>query len=121
LWHVGSFIATHRHPSCVVWAPEHTGFKSWGTWTPECLCSVVAVHRLSCFTACGILVPQPKTEPMPSAFQGGFLTSGPPGKSQSYLIWTLIFTKRHRTVTYRGKLYQYKYDYLICPYLPSST
>ena len=29
-------------------------------------------------TACGILVPQPGTEPVPLAF----LTTGPPGKSQ---------------------------------------
>ena len=31
--------------------------------------------------ACGILVPCPGTEPMSPALEGGFLTTGPPGKS----------------------------------------
>ena len=37
--------------------------------------------RLSCPVACGILVPRPGIEPMSSALEGGFLTTGPPGKS----------------------------------------
>ena len=43
-------------------------------------------HGLSgntCSTACGILVPQPGMEPVSSALQGRFLTTGPPRKSQS--------------------------------------
>ena len=43
--------------------------------------SVVAVHRLSCPKACGILVPRPGIEPMSPALAGEFLTTGPPGKS----------------------------------------
>ena len=31
--------------------------------------------------ACGMLVPQPGTEPESLALQGGFLTTAPPGKS----------------------------------------
>ena len=37
--------------------------------------------RLSCPEACEIVVPQPGTEPMSPALEGGFLTTGPPGKS----------------------------------------
>ena len=36
---------------------------------------------LSCSVACGILVLPPRTEPTSSALHGGFLTTGPPGKS----------------------------------------
>ena len=43
--------------------------------------SVVAVSQLSCPNACGILVPQPGTEFMFLALEGGFITTGPPGKS----------------------------------------
>jgi len=38
-------------------------------------------HRFSCSMACGILAPLPGLNPHP--LQGGFLTSGPPGKSFS--------------------------------------
>ena len=40
--------------------------------------SVVAVQPV----ACGILIPQPGVEPASHALEGGFLTAGPPGKSQ---------------------------------------
>ena len=40
------------------------------------------VHGLSsCLVACGILVPPPGIEPLSSALQSGFLTTGPSGKS----------------------------------------
>ena len=45
--------------------------------------SVVVVRRLSCSAARGILVHQSGVEPASLALQGGFLTTGPPGKSQS--------------------------------------
>ena len=38
-------------------------------------------HGLSRPTPCGILVPQPETEPTSPALEGGFLTIGPPGRS----------------------------------------
>ena len=44
--------------------------------------SLVVTPGLSCPSACGILVPQPGIEPASSALQGGFLTTGSPGKSQ---------------------------------------
>ena len=39
------------------------------------------MHGLSCPVACGILVPQPGIKPVSPALEGGFLTTGPPGKS----------------------------------------
>lgn len=43
--------------------------------------SVAAELGLSCFMACGVLVPPPGIKPATPAFQGRFLTVGPPGKS----------------------------------------
>ena len=45
------------------------------------MCSVVTACGLSCPVACGILVPRPGIEPASPALEGGFLTTGPPGKS----------------------------------------
>ena len=39
--------------------------------------------------ACGILVPRPGIEPASSALEGGFLTTGPPGKSLQYRLLML--------------------------------
>ena len=50
-------------------------------WVPECSGSVVAPHRLGCFMTCGILVLQPGFKPTILALGGGFLITGPPGKS----------------------------------------
>ena len=48
--------------------------------------------RLSCFMPCRILVPQPGLEPMSPALQGGFLTTGPPGKSLRQTFISNTFT-----------------------------
>ena len=37
-------------------------------------------HKLSCPVACGILVLQPRTDPVSPALEGRFLTTGLPGK-----------------------------------------
>ena len=42
--------------------------------------SIAVTDKFSCCTACGILVPWPGIEPMSPALQGGFLTTGPPGR-----------------------------------------
>ena len=63
LCHVGSFVAARR-------------------LSPECWCSVVVVHGLSCSRACRILVPQPGMEVRSPALPSEFLTTGPPGKPQ---------------------------------------
>ena len=65
----GSCLAAHGLSGRGAQAPKHTG-------------SVVMACRLSCSVACGVLVSWPGIEPKPSALQGGFLTTGPPGKSR---------------------------------------
>ena len=48
--------------------------------------------RLSCSSACGILVPPSGMEPVSAALQGGFLTIGPPGMSHTgfCMCWCVI-------------------------------
>ena len=63
--------------------------QSWtqlGDWTElslSCRTGDLSLLGLSCSSACGILVPQPRPmiELESPALQGGFLTTGPPGKS----------------------------------------
>ena len=64
------------------------GLCSCGTQALECAGSVVVVRGLSCSMACGILVPQPKIEPLFPALHGGVLITGPSGKSPTYLWGT---------------------------------
>ena len=69
---------------CGVQAPGCVGSVVCGTWALSLTCasSVVVLHRLSCPAACGIiLVPRPGIEPTSPALEGGFFTTGPPGKS----------------------------------------
>ena len=53
--------------------------------------SSCGVHGLSCPAACGILVPQQGIEPASPAFEGGFFTTGLPGKSLLFVILTEHF------------------------------
>ena len=46
-----------------------------GVWA-----SLVVALGLSCPSDVGILAPLPGMEPLPPALEGGFLTTGPPGK-----------------------------------------
>ena len=46
-----------------------------------CCFSLVAAHWFSCSMACGILLPQPGMQTVSPALEGGFLTTGPLGKS----------------------------------------
>ena len=59
---------------CEAWAPEH-GLGNW-------------VHGLSCSAACGIF-PDQGSNPCPPVLAGGFSTTGPPGKSD---FWLLLFS-----------------------------
>ena len=82
----GLLVVAHRLSSCGAQAPERLGSIVCDTcalqlWPP---CSAVAVHGLSCPAACGILVPRPGIEPASPALEGGFLTTGPPGKSPMF-------------------------------------
>ena len=47
------------------------------------------VHGLRCPVAGGILVPRLGIELMSAVLQGGFLTTGPPGKSQGWFLCVL--------------------------------
>ena len=59
-----------RDPHCVIW-----------DFSLGCTGSKIAMHRFTCAMAWGILDPWSRIEPMSSALQGRFLTTGPPGKS----------------------------------------
>jgi len=52
--------------------------------------SLVAVHKLRCPAACGILAPQPGINLTSLALEGGVLTAGPPGKSPEATLYLLI-------------------------------
>ena len=55
----------------------------WLCWVWVAILWIFIVAQwLSCPAACGILVPWPGIEPASFAMEGGFLTTGPPGKSQ---------------------------------------
>ena len=60
-------------------------------WSLKCVSSVVVLHRLSCPSACEILVPQTGIEPTSPALQGRLLTTGPPGKSWEQISYTRYF------------------------------
>ena len=55
--------------------------SSWGVQAPECMGSVVAACGPSCRAVRGILVPRRGIEATSPALEGGFLTTGLPGKS----------------------------------------
>ena len=57
--------------------------SSCGARAPELVGSVVVACGHSCPATCGILVPRPEIEPASPALEGGFLTTGLQGKSQS--------------------------------------
>ena len=60
--------------SCIMW-------DFHGSWAAECVDAIVELSRPSCPMACGILVLRPGVQPTSPALAGGFLTTGPPGKS----------------------------------------
>ena len=61
--------------------------RSLGPWSQSSpLASLVAVLNLNCSMAGGILVPPLGIKPASPALEGGFLTSGPPGKSLGLLF-----------------------------------
>ena len=94
LWHAGSSLRLAGFSLVVVWALECAGsvvaahgLSSCGARAVECADSVAVVCRFSCPAACGILVPWSEIQPAFPALEGGFLTTGPPGKS----LWAFFF------------------------------
>ena len=67
LGHTGSFVVTHGISSGI-----H---------------SVAAASRLNSPMTCGILVPRPRIKLTFPVLQGGFLTTGPPGKSPKFFTF----------------------------------
>ena len=64
----------------------------FGELTAEHAGPVVAVRGLSCLR-CVILVPQLEIEPESPALEGGFLITGPPGKSPEWFFLEIKFWK----------------------------
>ena len=65
---------------------------------------MVVPHRLSCSTACGIF-PDKRWNPCLLALKGGFLTTGPPGKS---LVWVFLkFIMQMRRSSLAGSVHQF--------------
>ena len=68
---------------------------SCGAWALGCGAqTLVAVLGLSCSAAYGILASRQGFEPMFNALQGGFLTTGPPGKSQMHFFFCKLRHKK---------------------------
>ena len=63
-----------------VWASYYSGFSCCRAQASGHMGSVVVASRLSCPMACGNFLDQ-GSNPMSPALAGGFLTTGPPGKS----------------------------------------
>ena len=61
----------------------YLNLKFWLLWVSVAAhgLSLVAVCRLSCLEACGILFQGQGVKPASPALEGGFLTTEPPGKS----------------------------------------
>ena len=77
-WLFSILVAAHG-----IFVVAHGIFRC-GTWASEWAGSVVAARGLSCPAACGILVLRSGIEPASPALEGGFFTTGPPGKSLIY-------------------------------------
>ena len=63
-----------------------TGSRGHGLCSLRHTGSLGEVRGLTCPTTCGILVPRPGIEPASPALEGGFFTTGPPGKSLAQLF-----------------------------------
>ena len=58
--------------------------------------SLVVAQGFSCPGAYGILVPGPGMKPASPALEGGFLTTGPPGKPHQQLLLIAVNSVRLR-------------------------
>ena len=81
------------------WEPLNLFSLFWLHWVSVEVCeilpcgswaSLLVAHGLSCPMACAILVPWPGIKPTFPALNGELLTTGPPGKSQTWLLLLLL-------------------------------
>ena len=86
IWLHEVLVGSAQNLCCIVW--------DLSLWYRD---SLVVAHGLSscgmivtCPQACEILVPGGGIEPAPSALQGGFLTTRPPGKSLYQFFYTKL-------------------------------
>ena len=87
IFNIYIFLAVSGFSCCAQALPAARGrLSSCGTWAPEHAGSVVVACGLSCSMACGISVPWPGIEPAFPTLEGGFLTTGPPGSPQYFII-----------------------------------
>ena len=78
--------------SCGWWASHCSGFSCCRAQAWRCMNTVAVACRLISPVACGILVPQPRIEPVSPALGGGFLTTGAAGKTpHTYIFFSFIF------------------------------
>ena len=84
----------------VSFVAERRLLSSYGAWAPKCLGPVVAACRLSCPHGMWGIVPTPGIEPMSPALESGFLTTGLPGKSPTFVIYVT-----HRPMKLAGHSY----------------
>ena len=89
----GIFVA-----SCRIF---HCGALILQLW---CKGSIVVACRLSCPVTRGILVPTPRTKPVSPELQGGFLTTGPRGKSLGSFVF--FFQLKYRQLIWASLVAQ---------------
>ena len=86
---VWAFATCSKGGYCLVVVPRliATAFRVAEHW-PWSTGSAVLVRRLRCSRACGLLPDQRSLwiQPVSPALTGGFLTTGPPGKSSSNFL-----------------------------------
>ena len=95
-------IKTYVHPkTCIQNSLNSFIHNTWNWNYPR----YQVVIKLSCRTVCGILVPWPEIKLVPSALEGGFSTTEPPGKSRfPHLILYYSYEKALCTFFFAGNL-----------------
>ena len=79
LWRMGATLC------CRAWASHRGGFSCCRAQALSAWASVIVAHWLSCSEACRIF-PDQGIKPVSLAPWGGFLTTGPPGKSLYFFL-----------------------------------
>ena len=81
---MGASLQVQRAASLVVVCSARAYCSVWA--------SLVVALRLGCISVYGILVPKPGIEPESPALEGGFLTTGPLGRSPKNMFISLFIS-----------------------------